>query len=69
MTQGSRTTVGTADSYFPPGTGYRAEAGTALPSGRASEASTVVTYTNTVVCALGLIFIFLSVKFILQQLK
>ncbi|XP_052278054.1 uncharacterized protein LOC127876689 isoform X2 [Dreissena polymorpha] len=47
-TQGSRTTVGTGESMFPPGTGYQAEAGTTLPSGRASEASTVQTYTNTV---------------------
>ncbi|XP_060593523.1 transmembrane protein 232-like isoform X2 [Ruditapes philippinarum] len=46
MTQGSRTTAGTGESMFPPGTGYQAEAGTTLPSGRASEASTVQTYTN-----------------------
>ncbi|XP_052795602.1 uncharacterized protein LOC128228360 isoform X2 [Mya arenaria] len=48
VTQGSRTTAGTGESMFPPGTGYQAEAGTTLPSGRASEASTVQTYTNTV---------------------
>lgn len=41
--------MGTSDSMYPPGTGYHAEAGTTLPSGRASEASTVQTYTNTVV--------------------
>ncbi|WAQ97990.1 TM232-like protein [Mya arenaria] len=40
VTQGSRTTAGTGESMFPPGTGYQAEAGTTLPSGRASEAST-----------------------------
>lgn len=48
VTQGSRTTAGTGESFYPPGTGYQAEAGTTLPSGRASEASTVQTYTNAV---------------------
>ncbi|KAL4230935.1 hypothetical protein ACF0H5_011309 [Mactra antiquata] len=48
QTQGSRTTAGTGESFYPPGTGYQAEAGTALPSGRASEASTVQTYTNAI---------------------
>ena len=33
----------------PPNTGYRADAGTDLPSGRTSEASSVPTYTNLVV--------------------
>ncbi|XP_053389979.1 uncharacterized protein LOC128552922 isoform X3 [Mercenaria mercenaria] len=48
MTQGSRTTAATGESMYPPGTGYQAEAGTALPSGRASDASTVQTYTNAI---------------------
>lgn len=47
LTRGSIATGGTVDSRVPPGTGYQAEAGTTLPSGRASEASTVLTFTNT----------------------
>ena len=40
----------------PPNTGYRADAGTDLPSGRTSEASSVPTYTNLVV-----MFVFLYI--------
>lgn len=47
-TGGSRVTNATNGSYYPPGTGYQAEVGTTLPSGRASEASTVQTFTNNV---------------------
>ena len=41
--------MSTASNNAPPGTGWRAEAGTQLSNGRASEASTVQTYTNVVV--------------------
>lgn len=33
----------------PPNTGHKADAGTDLPSGRASEASSVATFTNVAV--------------------
>ena len=36
----------------PPDTGFRADAGTDLPTGRASEASSVATYTNVAVSIL-----------------
>ena len=49
-TQGSRAT---GDTLLAPGTGFQAEVGSDLPSGRASDASTVQTYTNTVVSEFG----------------
>ena len=39
-----------------PATAWKAEAGTDLPSGRASEASSVPTYTNAAVSSMMVIF-------------
>ena len=44
-----RTMLSMVTDTGPPNTGHRADAGTELPSGRASEASSVPTYTNMAV--------------------